>query len=71
MDELSRTGKGEDLLRYKGILYIKGEEYRIVFQGLHMLFSGRPDRKWNETRKTKRTCFHRKGLGQRGTGAAI
>ncbi|QII49043.1 GTP-binding protein [Bacillus paralicheniformis] len=40
--------KGEDLLRYKGILSIKGEEYRIVFQGLHMLFSGRPDRKWNE-----------------------
>lgn len=43
--------KGEDLLRYKGILYIKGEEYRIVFQGLHMLFSGRPDRKWNENEK--------------------
>lgn len=40
--------KGEDLLRYKGILSIEGEEYRIVFQGLHMLFSGRPDRKWNE-----------------------
>lgn len=43
--------KGEDLLRYKGILYIKGEECRIVFQGLHMLFSGRPDRKWNENEK--------------------
>ncbi len=47
--------KGEDLLRYKGILSIKGEEYRIVFQGLHMLFSGRPDRKWseNETRQSE------------------
>ncbi|MEC0623719.1 GTP-binding protein [Staphylococcus warneri] len=43
--------KGEDLLRYKGILYIKGEEYRIVFQGINMLFSGRPDRKWNENEK--------------------
>lgn len=44
--------KGEDLLRYKGILHIKGMEQRIVFQGLHMLFSGNPDRKWkkNETR---------------------
>src|SRR3954447_9318752 len=40
--------KGEDLLRYKGILHIKGMEQRIVFQGLHMLFSGRPDRKWEE-----------------------
>ncbi|MGG0838504.1 GTP-binding protein [Bacillus paralicheniformis] len=47
MSDLVRE-KGEDLLRYKGILSIKGEEYRIVFQGLHMLFSGRPDRKWNE-----------------------
>ena len=40
--------KGEDLLRYKGILHIKGMEKRVVFQGLHMLFSGYPDRKWNE-----------------------
>ncbi|USK33147.1 GTP-binding protein [Bacillus sp. F19] len=44
--------KGEDLLRYKGILYIQDREERLVFQGLHMLFSGSPDRKWkdNETR---------------------
>lgn len=41
--------KGEDLLRYKGILHIKGIKERIVFQGLHMLFSGRPDRKWKES----------------------
>lgn len=40
--------KGEDLLRYKGILYIKGMENRIVFQGLHMLFSGKPERKWKQ-----------------------
>ena len=40
--------KGEDLLRYKGILHIKGMEKRVVFQGLHMLFSGYPDRKWKE-----------------------
>ena len=46
--------KGEDLLRYKGILHIKGMEKRVVFQGLHMLFSGYPDRKWKEKRnKTK------------------
>jgi G3E family GTPase len=40
--------KGEDLLRYKGILHIKGLEKRVVFQGIHMLFSGFPDRKWKE-----------------------
>jgi G3E family GTPase len=44
--------KGEDLLRYKGILHVQGLEQRIVFQGIHMLFSGHPDRRWkqNETR---------------------
>ncbi|MBM4763171.1 GTP-binding protein [Bacillus sp. B15-48] len=47
MGDLVRE-KGEDLLRYKGILHIKGMEHRIVFQGLHMLFSGHPDRKWKE-----------------------
>lgn len=40
--------KGEDLLRYKGILHVKGIQERIVFQGLHMLFSGRADRRWRE-----------------------
>ncbi|WP_394137179.1 CobW family GTP-binding protein [Cytobacillus oceanisediminis] len=40
--------KGEDLLRYKGILHIKGLEKRVVFQGIHMLFSGFPDREWKE-----------------------
>lgn len=41
--------KGEDLLRYKGILSIKDMDERIVFQGLHMLFSGHPDRRWKES----------------------
>jgi len=47
--------KGENLLRYKGILHIKGLEQRVVFQGLHMLFSGNLDRKWkkDETRKSE------------------
>lgn len=40
--------KGEDLLRYKGILHIRGLKERLVFQGIHMLFSGYPDRKWKE-----------------------
>jgi G3E family GTPase len=47
--------KGEDLLRYKGILNIAGVQEKIVFQGLHMLFTGKPDKKWQEgeTRKTE------------------
>ncbi|MBM7541039.1 CobW family GTP-binding protein [Amphibacillus cookii] len=40
--------KGEDLLRYKGILNIDGVEERVIFQGIHMLFAGKKDRKWRD-----------------------
>lgn len=38
--------KGESLYRYKGILHIDGMDERVVFQGVHMLFSGTKDRTW-------------------------
>ncbi|WP_078380006.1 CobW family GTP-binding protein [Sutcliffiella halmapala] len=50
--------KGEDLLRYKGILYVKGVRERVVFQGVHMLFAGMPDREWeNSERKVSQMVF--------------
>ena len=47
--------KGVDIFRMKGILNIAGEEDRFVFQGVHMLFDGQPDRPWKqgETRKNE------------------
>ena len=42
---LLRT-KGQDIFRMKGILAVKGREQRFVFQGVHMLMEGRPDRPW-------------------------
>ncbi|MEZ2277794.1 MAG: GTP-binding protein [Microcoleus sp.] len=47
--------KGPDIFRTKGILNIAGEDRRFVFQGVHMLFDGRPDRAWkaNETPKNE------------------
>jgi G3E family GTPase len=38
--------KGVDIFRMKGILSVKGESERFVFQGVHMLFDGKPDRPW-------------------------
>jgi G3E family GTPase len=32
--------KGTDLYRYKGVIPVKGMEYKFVFQGVHMLFGG-------------------------------
>jgi G3E family GTPase len=54
LGELLQT-KGTDIFRMKGILNIAGEENRYVFQGVHMILDGRPDRPWkaNETRKNE------------------
>jgi G3E family GTPase len=38
--------QGPDIFRMKGILSIKDMPERFVFQGVHMLFDGRPDRPW-------------------------
>jgi G3E family GTPase len=39
---------GPDIFRMKGVLSIKGDDRRFVFQGVHMLFDGRPDRPWGK-----------------------
>jgi G3E family GTPase len=41
--------QGPDIFRMKGILNINGENDRFVFQGVHMIFDGKPDRPWKET----------------------
>lgn len=37
---------GADILRMKGVLSLRGEDRRFVFQGVHMLFDGKPGRPW-------------------------
>jgi len=47
--------QGPNIFRMKGILNIAGETERFVFQGVHMIFEGKPDRQWkpDETRKNE------------------
>ncbi|MEO0688559.1 MAG: GTP-binding protein, partial [Cyanobacteria bacterium J06649_11] len=45
--------KGPDIFRMKGILNIAGEDERFVFQGVHMLLDGKPDRLWKEGEERK------------------
>ncbi|MBE9201915.1 MULTISPECIES: GTP-binding protein [unclassified Nodularia (in: cyanobacteria)] len=54
LSELLQT-QGQDIFRMKGILNIAGEDNRYVFQGVHMILDGKPDRPWkeNETRKNE------------------
>jgi G3E family GTPase len=37
----------------KGILDVAGQDRRYVFQGVHMLFDGRPDRPWTGPRRSE------------------
>jgi G3E family GTPase len=47
--------QGPNIFRMKGILNIQGQENRFVFQGVHMIFDGKPDRQWrvDEQRKNE------------------
>jgi len=38
---------GANIYRSKGILQIKGQAKRVVFQGVQMMFDAKPDRLWN------------------------
>jgi G3E family GTPase len=38
---------GPNIYRSKGILQIKGQAKRVIFQGVQTMFDARPDRLWN------------------------
>jgi G3E family GTPase len=39
--------RGQDILRMKGVLNLKGEARRFVFHGVHMMFDGQFERPWS------------------------
>ncbi|NYT62618.1 GTP-binding protein [Alcaligenaceae bacterium] len=53
---------GPDLLRYKGILYLKGINRRMLFQGVHMMMGAEPGKPWLSAEKpnTKMVFIGRK-----------
>jgi G3E family GTPase len=42
---------GPDLLRYKGVLWMKGNNRRVVFQGVHMMMGGDMGKAWSKAEK--------------------
>ncbi|WP_036482068.1 GTP-binding protein [Myxosarcina sp. GI1] len=52
LTELLQT-QGPNIFRMKGILNVAGENNRFVFQGVHMIFDGRPDRPWQPEESCK------------------
>ena len=53
---LLRT-KGQDIFRMKGVLAVKGRDMRFVFQGVHMLMDGKPDRPWGNDPRENAIIF--------------
>ncbi len=48
---------GEDILRMKGVLNIKGDDRRYIFHGVHMMFDGRPERAWGDAPRASQLVF--------------
>jgi len=44
---------GPDLLRYKGVLWMKGNPRRVVFQGVHMMMGGDLGKPWTKAEKKR------------------
>ena len=53
---------GPDLLRYKGVLWMKGKANRVVFQGVHMMMGGDMGKPWGKDKKQSVMVFIGKKL---------
>lgn len=56
--------RGVDIFRMKGFISIAGEEDRFVFQGVHMLFDGQPDRPWGDAPRRNQLVFIGRNLDE-------
>ena len=57
--------KGVDIFRMKGFLSIAGESNRFVFQGVHMIFNGKPDRPWGSLPRRNQLVFIGRNLDEK------
>jgi G3E family GTPase len=58
--------KGVDIFRSKGILAVRGNANRFVFQGVHMLMDSEEARPWGGERRHSRLVFIGRNLDRQG-----
>ena len=63
LGELLRE-RGVDIFRMKGFISVAGESERFVFQGVHMLFDGQPDRPWGDSPRRNQLIFIGRNLDE-------
>ena len=63
LGELLRE-RGVDIFRMKGFISLAGESRRFVFQGVHMLFDGQPDRPWGDSPRRNQLVFIGRNLDE-------
>ncbi|MEO0603609.1 MAG: GTP-binding protein [Myxococcota bacterium] len=56
--------RGVDIFRMKGFISVAGEEDRYVFQGVHMLVDGQPDRPWGDAPRRNQLVFIGRNLDE-------
>ncbi len=63
LGELLRE-RGVDIFRMKGFISLAGESRRFVFQGVHMLFDGQPERPWGNSPRRNQLVFIGRNLDE-------
>ncbi|XP_030546821.1 COBW domain-containing protein 1 [Rhodamnia argentea] len=59
--------RSDDIYRMKGLLSIQGMDERFVFQGVHDIFQGSPDRSWGQDEpRVNKIVFIGKNLDAKG-----
>ena len=58
--------KGVDIFRTKGFISYVGDNRRMVFQGVHMLFTAQPDKEWGDEPRRNQLVFIGRNLDEEG-----
>ena len=56
--------RGVDIFRTKGFISYQNDSRRIVFQGVHMLFTAQPDREWGDEPRQNQLVFIGRNLDE-------
>ncbi len=56
--------RGVDIFRMKGFISLAGESRRFVFQGVHMIVDGQPDREWGDAPRRNQLVFIGRNLDE-------